>query len=496
MEYCLDHFLLFKLIQSRNESNIQVPKRTIDTDTTSRGWTTPLGSMAAGNNTTRTHSIIRKPLSNTTKRADKISTDLALRPPLITDIAEMQSPSTSASANTPISLQTSHYSFLSESSQTFSEAFLENIESIPMELLRTNIGQENSTAHDTKYEVLEPALAAGPAEDYGEAVNESHTESNRTKGYDIIEAQNSSQRKAVLLNPIPREEWLALSGAQRSYPISNLLNDEPNFSGLSISQPSTIWHMAISPDATYLASISNHGLHVFNLDTRSSFNLLQGNEKAISRWAGISFSPDSNWIAAASYTNNILIWKLSDPSSLRVLKGHLTKVYSVAFSPDSRSIVSSSNDRQLIWSLDGHIVHSLHLRRNLIFLCFLGSRTKLLGISIQGKAYIWSCDSTWKIIQKQDVGISSVSAASLSPNLNYIAAVSGKELAFCSLDKSVNTAIYQFEDKIDSVAFDSKSIFVSLTLKNKTLRIFSPIHGSFDALDFDIQLPWGATSYT
>jgi ribosome assembly protein 4 len=71
---------------------------------------------------------------------------------------------------------------------------------------------------------------------------------------------------------------------------------------------------------------------------------LNGHQKAINH---VTFSPDGQYIASASFDNSVKLWNARDGKFLQTLRGHVAPVYQVVFSPDSRLLVSCSKDTTL-----------------------------------------------------------------------------------------------------------------------------------------------------
>jgi WD40 repeat protein len=72
----------------------------------------------------------------------------------------------------------------------------------------------------------------------------------------------------------------------------------------------------------------------------------------------VAFSPDGRQIVSGSADNSLRLWDASSGKQLGPqLKGHTAWVYSVAFSPDGRRIVSGSGDKTLrLWDAsDGSV---------------------------------------------------------------------------------------------------------------------------------------------
>ncbi|KAI1074925.1 YVTN repeat-like/Quino protein amine dehydrogenase [Whalleya microplaca] len=75
---------------------------------------------------------------------------------------------------------------------------------------------------------------------------------------------------------------------------------------------------------------------------------LLGHQKQVNH---VSFSPDGNLIASASWDNHIKIWS-RDGKFITTLRGHVAPVYQCAFSADSRLLCSGSRDTTLkVWDM-------------------------------------------------------------------------------------------------------------------------------------------------
>lgn len=70
----------------------------------------------------------------------------------------------------------------------------------------------------------------------------------------------------------------------------------------------------------------------------------------------VAFSPDSRLLVSASADCSVRIWETATGATLRTLRGHTGPVRSVAVSPDSRLIASASRDCTVrLWDLQsGH----------------------------------------------------------------------------------------------------------------------------------------------
>jgi len=107
------------------------------------------------------------------------------------------------------------------------------------------------------------------------------------------------------------------------------------------------------------------------------------------------FSPDGRWIASISLGRPwLVLHDLHNPQQLPVVipNAHATSVWSAAFDPDSRSVVTSGNDGLIkFWNLETHgealtLVHSHGPHVNLTF---SQDGTLLVSMDSLGTAKLW-----------------------------------------------------------------------------------------------------------
>jgi len=61
----------------------------------------------------------------------------------------------------------------------------------------------------------------------------------------------------------------------------------------------------------------------------------------------VKFSPDSRYLASASFDKSVKLWSGKNGQFICAFRGHVRPVYSIAWSLDSRMIVSGSSDSTL-----------------------------------------------------------------------------------------------------------------------------------------------------
>ena len=79
----------------------------------------------------------------------------------------------------------------------------------------------------------------------------------------------------------------------------------------------------------------------------------------------VAFSPDGKTMATASFDNTVKQWDFDNKKETGVLKGHTAPVYSVVYSPDGNIIATASQDKTIrLWDAkDGKSVKELKGQR-------------------------------------------------------------------------------------------------------------------------------------
>ncbi|MCI0701584.1 MAG: hypothetical protein L0241_10920 [Planctomycetia bacterium] len=112
--------------------------------------------------------------------------------------------------------------------------------------------------------------------------------------------------------------------------------------------------VAFSPDGTRLASVGGDGaLRVWSVGEKGELTQLvrfdgqakPGSSTGFSPLTGVSFSPDSRFVAAAGADAIVRVWDVQTKSEVRGLRGHTDWITAVAFSPDGRYIASVAAEK-------------------------------------------------------------------------------------------------------------------------------------------------------
>jgi WD40 repeat protein/serine/threonine protein kinase len=112
--------------------------------------------------------------------------------------------------------------------------------------------------------------------------------------------------------------------------------------------PGGVLSVAISPDGQWLAAAGT-GVRLWNLVTRQEQKLPPGHRLAVRT---VAFSPDSKTLASGSDDRTVRLWDVNRSQPPVVLKGHDSYVLSVAFSSDGQNLAAATDEGSaLVWDL-------------------------------------------------------------------------------------------------------------------------------------------------
>lgn len=153
---------------------------------------------------------------------------------------------------------------------------------------------------------------------------------------------------------------------------SQVIGAEPTVKLLSadIRHESTIRTTAFSPDGKLLAVGGGKGIHrkpndppsaelsVWDVTTRTKRVTLEGHTDSI--WT-VAFSPDGKTLASGSFDKTVRLWDVATGKELAVLKDSPCGVFSVAFSPDGKTLAGSvwvcfDKEMKADWSKPGTVL--------------------------------------------------------------------------------------------------------------------------------------------
>ena len=103
---------------------------------------------------------------------------------------------------------------------------------------------------------------------------------------------------------------------------------------------------AVSPDSSTLATGSRRGeLHLWDVATGTHKMKLMGH---LSRIGSVTFSPDGKTLASAG-DGKLYLWDIASGARKLEITGHTSSVFTITFSPDGRTLASGGYEKILLW---------------------------------------------------------------------------------------------------------------------------------------------------
>ena len=117
----------------------------------------------------------------------------------------------------------------------------------------------------------------------------------------------------------------------------------------ALQQKERVLQIVYSPDGCWLAVANGKNVCLWEVQMNTLKHTLQGH---MERVTGVAFSSDSKLLVTCSWDKTIQLWDLSSMQRRHIFQGHTEGVNAVVFNPDNTLIASGSDDNTIcLWNV-------------------------------------------------------------------------------------------------------------------------------------------------
>ena len=196
--------------------------------------------------------------------------------------------------------------------------------------------------------------------------------------------------------------------------------------------------------------------------------------------SSVAFSPNGRTIASSSDDQTVRLWDAGSGHQLRVLKGHMGRVSSVAFSPDGRTIASASGDGTVrLWDAgSGRELRVFGHTKEVFSVAFSPDGRTIASGSDDRTVRLWDT-GTGRQLRVLEGHAKAVFSVAFSPDGRTIASASRDgTVRFWNAESGRQLHVLKgHTDWVYSVAFNPDGTMIASGSEDKTVRLWDAESG-------------------
>jgi ribosome assembly protein 4 len=218
---------------------------------------------------------------------------------------------------------------------------------IPVQILKGHAHWINTMTINTEFILRTGCYDSADSANNDKKIQFYNDPINRTGENRALMHQHANRRYKAFKEKINASEKIVTGSDDFTLILWDPLNSDKPVSRMTGHQ-GLVNHVCFSPDTFYLASASfDKSIKVWNGHTGVFLFNLRGHVGPVYQ---IAWSPDSRMLLSGSKDTTLKCWNIKVKRLMHELPGHADEVYCVDWSPDGEKAVSGSKDRRLrIW---------------------------------------------------------------------------------------------------------------------------------------------------
>jgi WD40 repeat protein len=235
---------------------------------------------------------------------------------------------------------------------------------------------------------------------------------------------------------------------------------------INTTKPFSILNLAVSPDGRYGFSddFDKKIVRMWDIATGRDVRIFSGNTKPIYT---LALSPDGRTIVSGGQDNSVMLWDVESGRTIHTFTGHIRPVRSVAISRDGRYVLSGSEDNTVkLWdAVSGSLVRTFQGHAGQVnSVAFSPDQRFVLSGSWDTTVKLWNLASGREVLTT--VGLAGGEWISVTPEGYYSASSNGDKY----LNVRVGDKVYGI-DQWRSQFYQPKVLEAALRLGDSRLAI-------------------------
>ena len=242
----------------------------------------------------------------------------------------------------------------------------------------------------------------------------------------------------------------------------------------ALEHPPEVKALAFVADGTLLSAGRDHQIRVWDRDGRV-VHVLEGHTGAVE---ALALSADGRWLASGSADNTVKLWRFADGTPRQTLRGHMDRVYGVAFNQDNLLASGGADNSVKLWAYQAGDTwstepHSLDAHVNWVYqVRFSPDGKRLASASADRTVKVWSRDGTLlKSLRGHRAGVRDVRFAPTGDNLLASASVD-QTIKLRSLGGTFIEILHGHSSSLKNVAFSPDGSLLATVSTDKTAKLW------------------------